>query len=371
MKNCITLLLACISFFCFILQESRACSTFQLRHEGRVFVGKNYDWMVEDGLIIVNKRGVSKTAMPAIGANSGVGRPASWTSKYGSITFNQYGREAPIGGMNEAGLVVESMGLFRNKKFPTPDSRPSITMQQWMQYQLDNSASVKEIIASDSKLRIRPKKGVHIHFLVSDKEGNCATIEFIGGKLVCHTNETMPYKLLTNTTYAESVEFLKLDKIPAPDRFRSIERFIRGAKMVKSYKPGVSKPPLEYSFDILKALSWSVKRKWRGKTWTSNTKWSIVYDAVDLQIYFRTFDNRKIRSINLSSFDFSCAAPVKILDINAELSGDVTKEFVDYTQQANRNLIENAYNKTHYLPKFPDEKFDARSKYPDATVCGN
>ena len=37
------------------------------------------------------------------------GTPASWVSKYGSVTFNQYGRELPTGGMNEAGLVVETI----------------------------------------------------------------------------------------------------------------------------------------------------------------------------------------------------------------------------------------------------------------------
>ncbi|MCP4711412.1 MAG: linear amide C-N hydrolase, partial [Planctomycetes bacterium] len=135
-----------------------ACTTFQLDHSGQILVGKNYDYMVEDGLIIVNKRGVLKTAMRSIMDNTGVGQPAQWTSKYGSITVNQYGREVPTGGMNEAGLVVESM-MLRSTIFPPPDSRPSILLNQWMQYQLDNFAGVDEVIASDAQLRIRPRKG--------------------------------------------------------------------------------------------------------------------------------------------------------------------------------------------------------------------
>jgi len=31
--------------------DAMACTTFQFNHEGQVIVGKNYDWMVEDGLI--------------------------------------------------------------------------------------------------------------------------------------------------------------------------------------------------------------------------------------------------------------------------------------------------------------------------------
>ena len=70
-------------------------------------VGKNFDWFIRDALIIVNKRNVSKTAcVPLDGAG---GELVSWTSKYGSVTFNLMGREFSFDGMNEAGLVVSDM----------------------------------------------------------------------------------------------------------------------------------------------------------------------------------------------------------------------------------------------------------------------
>ncbi len=43
-----------------------------------------------------------------------------WTAVYGSISFNQYGKEFPTGGMNEKGLVVELMWLDETK-FPAQD----------------------------------------------------------------------------------------------------------------------------------------------------------------------------------------------------------------------------------------------------------
>jgi len=371
-----------------------ACTTFQLNHAGRVFIGYNLDTLAEDGLIIVNKRGVSKTAMrPIIDVQlSGIGQPASWTSKYGSITFNQYGRELPFCGMNEAGLIIQTLANPKGK-FPVPDSRPSIWVGQWVQYQLDNFATVNEVISNDSQLRIKlTKEPVGRHFFVNDQEGNCAIIEFINGKQVYYINKTMPYKVLTNSTYPESVKSLKHDKIPWRDKGKSIERFIRAAKMVKSYKPGGAKSPLDYSFDILKSVSWSEKKELGALKFTFETKWSIVYDVNNLRIYFRTRENQNIRIINLRSFDFSCTTPVKVLDINAWLSGDVTKEFIDYTQQINQNLIGNAFRKTPYifltginlkliwymirngfgrLPKVLDEELDALSKYPDTTVCEN
>ncbi len=355
-------------------EDIKACTTFQLNHEGNIFVGKNYDWMVEGGLIIVNKRGVTKTAMESTADNSGLGTPARWTSKYGSVTFAQYGRELIPGGMNEAGLVLESMGLFRNtpnRKYPDPDARVSILVQQWRQYQLDNFASVKEVIESDAYLRIRPKKGIHSHFIISDKEGNCATIEFLDGKMVCHTNDTLPHRVLTNNTYDVSTGYLKINKIPEPDRFKSIERFIAASKMVQNYKPEAAESPVDYAFNILKSVSWSANREWKGTPYTVNTRWSIVYDQNNLCIYFLTHSNQRIRKVQLKSFDFSCATPVEIYDITSNVSGDVSKKFVDYTQQSNRKLIENAFTKTLFLPKFSVEQLDALSKYPDTFVCEN
>ena len=105
-------------------------------------------------------------------------------------------------------------------------------VQEWRQYQLDNFASVKEVIESDAYLRIRPIKGPHSHFIISDQAGNCAIIEFLDGKIVCHTQDTLPHRVLTNNTYDLSLGFLKRNKLPEPDMYRSIERFTRAAGMV-------------------------------------------------------------------------------------------------------------------------------------------
>jgi choloylglycine hydrolase len=373
MKSLLLILISTVLAFVLTLPAS-ACTTFQLRSEGQVLVGKNYDWMVEDGLIIVNKRGVAKTAMKSSVDNSGLGTPAKWISKYGSITFTQYGRELGPGGMNEAGLVVESMGLFRNtpnKKYPEPDSRVSILVQQWRQYQLDNFASVKEVVESDGYLRIRPKKGPHSHFIISDKTGNCALIEFLDGEMVCYRNESLPLRVLTNNTYDLSLGFLKQKNLPEPDPYRSIERFNRAAGLVGSYQPGVSDSPVSYAFGILEAVSWSIDREWQGTPYTSNTRWSIVYDQHNLKIYFRTHGNPEIRSVDMQAFDFACATPVQTLDITAKLSGDVTNNFIPYTQKSNRELIEKAFTQTLFLPKFTTEQLDTLSKYPDTLTCGN
>jgi penicillin V acylase-like amidase (Ntn superfamily) len=96
------------------------------------------------------------------------------------------------------------------------------------------------------------------------------------------------------------------------------------------------------------------------------TQWSIVYDIKNLKVYFRTRGNEQIRYFALSSFDFSCKTPIKILDMQADLSGDVTKKFIDYTQQINRKLLGNTP-----LLSLPEDVLDKLSKYAETTTCTN
>jgi choloylglycine hydrolase len=325
--------------------------------------------MVDDCLVIVNKRGVSKTAQ--LGPKRDKKQPASWTSQYGSITFNQVGRGDPTGGMNETGLVIEFMGL-KTTRYPEPDSRPSIFVGQWIQYQLDNFSTVEEVIASDSQLRITPNSPPKFHFLVSDRIGNCAVIEFIDGKMVYYTKETMPVKALTNSRYARNIKFWEKGELPKYDFARSVHRFVSVANMLKNYDPKTSKPIVDYAFDILKNVSNGGIDGVQVQYYGIVTQWSIVYDIKNLRIYFRTFANQNIRYINLKSFDFSCKTPVKVLDIQTDLSGNVTNNFIDYTQQVNRKLIGNAFKKVSVLPEasvMPEEALDAISRYPETTIC--
>ena len=344
----------CILFVFLIPRSSQPCTTFCLDEGNQPVVGKNFDWMVGDALVIINKRTVSKTAF--LNPEWDEEQPAIWVSKYGSVTFNPWGREFPFSGINESGLVVSAMGLGESE-YPAPDSRPSITACQWIQYQLDNFSTVEEVITGDSQLRISPSDPMPYHFLICDSRENCATLEFIGGKLVYHTRETMPVKVLTNITYAKCIEYWEKNEMPTPDYAVSVKRFIIAADMLTNYDPETSGSAIDYAFNILSNVTWFIP-----------TQWYIVYDIQNLRVYFHTLDNEQIRYVDLSSFDFSCKTPVKVLDIKENLSGDVSGNFVDYTYEINRKyslLIDNAY----FGYDLPDELLDAFAHYPETTVC--
>jgi len=357
-----------ILLICLIPQNSHPCTTFCLDKGEQLVVGNNMDWMIGDGLVVVNKRNVSKTAM--LLPEWREGQPASWTSKYGSVTFNFVGREFPFGGMNEAGLVITCMWL-ETTEYPDLDSRPSISVEQWKQYQLDNFCTVQEVLASDSQIRIATKSLAKIHFLVSDRMGNCAIIEFLGGKMIYYTKETMPANALANITYKESVDFWQEGKLPTSNMWNSAQRFATAADMMKKYNVKTSKLTADYAFDILTNVSQEVVEEIIDGVPIRSavvTEWSIVYDIKNLRVYFHTFDNKKNRYIDLNSLDFSCKTPVKVLDILEDLFGDVSNKFVNYTYKINRELV----GKTKYLPDnfFRTDNFlDDIAKYPDTTVC--
>jgi choloylglycine hydrolase len=331
-----------IVIFCICLApiQSLACTTFVLNKWGKPIYGKNMDWPVSvSAYVLVNKRGVTKMtiAQPPYVA-------ATWTSKYGSITFNWFAREFPFEGINEAGLFVSAMGLSETEH-PEQDSRPAFDPHRWIQYQLDNFSTVHEVIASDKDISI-PKIGSQeqatLHYLVSDKTGNCASIEFIKGKLVCHTGWTMPVKVLANSTYDQSIAYFWQQRlknlfspIPIPEDNRpSLDRFAVAVDRVKRYRPWRSEPAVDYAFQILEDVEINPI--------AHSAAWSAVYDYTNKRIYFRSWNHDQIRWFDFSAFDFSCTTPVTVLDTSADLSGDVTNSFVDYTEDINREILESA-----------------------------
>ena len=60
---------------------------------------------------------------------------------------------------------------------------------------------------------------------------------------------------------------------------------------------------------------------------------------------------------------------MRVLDANADLAGDVSDKFQDYTQKINRDLIGASVGGTPFLMTVPDEALDRYSRYPDSMTC--
>ena len=294
-----------------------ACTTFCTRG----LFGRSYDFEIGYGMVMANKRGVRKSSQSA--------NPAAWISKYGSVTFNQFGRDNATGGMNEKGLVVELMWLD-GTRYPEDDTRGEVGTLEWIQYQLDTASTVAEVIASDKNVRIA-RTSAPIHYLIADASGETAAIEFLDGKMAVHRGA----KVLANDPYEDSLDLLKNG---SKDRFARTTKGLASAATVSG------------AFALLDGVR------------QPHTQWQIVYDIRNGAIHWRTAANRTQRSLKLSSFDFSCATPVQVADIDSD-------RFADYTRAQNESLVRRSTRGTSFLKDSPDAIIEETSRWPERATC--
>ncbi len=343
------------------------CTTFVLQQNDKIIFGRNLDWITGSGLIMTNHRNVKKIALIDLPEKA-----IEWTSKYGSMTFNQIGRDLPYGGINETGLVVEHMTL-EETQYPSKDSRYAISALQWIQFQLDNYSTVAEVIKSDTLLRI-VDAATKIHYLVSDKYGNVATIEFLEGKMISHTQTSLPIPVLANSTYSSSLECYKTDG--DTDSNRSLYNFCTAANKILEIKNSPNDSLVNTAFEILKSVSQGY-----------GTKWSIVYDVTDMRIYFKIYETptivgdhkifmkqpgqAKVKFIDFYNFDFNCFKNVKVFNLNENSSGAVDNQFINYSTEINKEYITEAFTffKDWGFLNVEAEQIDYLAKYPESFVC--
>jgi choloylglycine hydrolase len=332
------------------IQPALACTTFCLPNDGRPIFGRNFDYGIGGGLAVVNKRGLVKVALT-------VDHPARWVSTYGSVTFNLYGAELPMGGMNEAGLVIENMWLDVTE-YPDIDGRPSVGTLQWIQYHLDKCSTVDEVLASAAKLRVSRQSLGKVHYLVTDAGGDCAAIEYLDGEMIVHAGSDLQVLALTNDPYSKSLEFLEDVGSGRAEGMGSLERFARAARTASAFQAGKGYEPIDYAFGILEDVK-------QGEF----TQWTIVYDIAARQIHFRTVDNRAICVVDLAAFDFSCDEPSKMFDLQAEAEGNISAQFEDYSYEKNRALVVRTFKATEFLAGVGEEALRAVARYPGGLIC--
>ncbi len=268
--------------------NDRSCATVVLHRGEALLVGHNLDEAIPvPGLVVANPRGLDKENIPfgQLNPMGSAGRAARlrWTSQYGSLTYNFFGREFPDGGLNEAGLYVGEMTLMRTV-WPKDGGQARFYHNQWMQYLLDNFGTVEEALSSLD--RALPEGHCKWHFLLADKGGDTAVVEFLEGKPVVYRGATLPYPILCNDPYQPEVDEIKMfagfggTKDPVARHDPEDPRFRWAAVMLKD---GGAPADPDRAFAILKRLDFGT------------TKWSIVYDLRSMRMWFKTSVNPKVK----------------------------------------------------------------------------
>ena len=201
---------------------------------GHVFVGRTQDWTEKaNSAFRVFPRGMERSG--AVAEN-----PHKWTSKYGSLIITGYDI-ATHEGVNEKGLSAGILYLAGDCDYGKRDPKlAGIGVTQWVQYFLDNYATVAEAVEAQKNIPFQIDSLILpnsfptlVHMSLSDKSGDSAVIEYVGGKAQIYHDKS--FTVMTNEpTYDKQIENLKQyrtfggDK-PLPGERTPTDRFVRAA----------------------------------------------------------------------------------------------------------------------------------------------
>jgi penicillin V acylase-like amidase (Ntn superfamily) len=302
---------------------------------GHVFVGRTQDWTEKiNSAFRVHPRG--RERMGAVAEN-----PHKWTSKYGSLILSGYDMGTHEG-VNEKGLSAHVLYLAGSSDFGKRDPKlEGVGITQWAQYYLDNYASVAEAVEAQKgfTFQIEPlilPNGFPalVHVSLSDKSGDSAVVEYIGGKAQVYHDKR--FNVMTNEpTYDKQIENLKQyrtfggDK-PLPGERTPTDRFVRAAYYVEGLpKPTNQGEGAAYMFSVIRNVSVPFGKPDPEKPNVSSTIFRTVIDLTGGRYYFESTYAPNVVWIDISKLDFSRGQPEMELQVEKQifsLNGEVTSQ---------------------------------------------
>lgn len=333
----ITKYLAAISGFALafnaVTPAAYACSRVLWANGDQVLVGRTQDWTEKVNSVFRKfPRGIQRVG--AVAEN-----PHKWTSKYGSLVITGY----DIGtheGVNEKGLSAHILYLADGSSFGERDpKREAIGIMQWVQYYLDNFATVAEAVEAINKdtIQIEPMvlpngKPTLLHLSLEDKTGDSAVIEYVDGKPKVYHDKR--FTVMTNEpTYDKQIENLKQyrsfggDKALPGERTPS-DRFVRAAYYVNALpKPENADTGAAYMFSVIRNISVPFGAADPDKPNVSNTIFRSVIDLTNDRYFFESTYAPNVVWVDYGKLDFSEGSPEMALPVEKKifsLNGNVT-----------------------------------------------
>lgn len=156
--------------------------------------GRNFDWDYSPALLLFTAppgdyASVSMVDMTYLGVSGKVDTPAERQGLLGAPFL-------PFDGMNERGLVV-GMAAVEPGDVPADPAQKTVDSLGIIRLMLDRAATVDEAVALLESYNIDFTGGPPIHYLIADRTGRAALVEFYKGKRVVQPN-TQPWHLATN-----------------------------------------------------------------------------------------------------------------------------------------------------------------------------
>lgn len=320
----------------FLSEKTEACTRVVYQGPNNtILTARSMDWK-EDIMsnLWIFPRGMERNG--EVGPNS-----LKWQSKYGSIIASAYDISS-TDGMNEKGLVANLLWLAESEYTAWDQKKPGLTIAAWVQYVLDNFATVNEAVAALEKEDFvvisdnmpNQDRMATLHLAISDVTGDNAIFEYIKGKLVIHHDRS--YQVMTNSPIFE--QQLALNKYweniggttMLPGTNRAADRFVRASYYINAI-PQVEDTRISVAsvFSVIRNVSVPYGISTPNEPNISSTRWRTVSDQKNMVYYFESTLYPNIFWVDLKNIDFSKNAPVLKLDLvsGATYVGNAVKEF--------------------------------------------
>ncbi len=277
-----------------------------------------------------------------------------WTTKYAAVGANAFGMPVIIDGLNEKGLCVGLFyfpGFAKYQEVKTSEVDRSLASWELGSYLLGTCSSIQEAVAAAKGLlvgeAVQPDMGIvpPAHYIVTEANGTSIVLEYVGGQLKIHSN---PFGVMSNAptfdwhmTNLSNYVNLSKKNIPQvdlagvvlksfgqgsgmlglPGDFTPPSRFVRAvafsatALPVEKAADGVLQAfHILNQFDIPKGAAEGVEA---GKDVFDYTLWTSASDLKNHRYYFRTYDNSRIRMVDIGALDLD-AKQVKTISMQGD-----------------------------------------------------
>lgn len=320
------------------LNTTEACT--RVVYQGKdntVLTARSMDWKEDTrSNLWIFPRGMKRNG--EIGKN-----PLEWTSKYGSVVASAYDI-CSTDGMNEKGLVANLLWLAESEYPQWDGKKPGLSIAAWVQYILDNFATVDEAVSYVEKgtfevvsdMMPDGTRMATLHLSISDADGDNAIFEYIGGELKIHHDRS--YQVMTNSPVFDQQLALNdyWKNIGGttflPGTNRAADRFVRASFYINAIpKVADTRTAVASVFSVIRNTSVPLGITTPNEPNISSTRWRTVSDQKNKVYFFESTIQPNVFWVNLQDVDFSEKAPVKMLDLvsGKTYAGNTAEQFVE------------------------------------------
>jgi choloylglycine hydrolase len=353
MKTCVRFAAICaiVALVAASQSTASACTGITIKpKDGSIIFARTLEFAVDlKSNVIVVPRGKE-----CVGNTPG-GKPGlRWKSIYGIVGMNAFGLPVIADGLNEKGLHV---GLFyfpgyaKYQAVTDQDIPRTLAPEELSGYLLGTCGTVAEAVEAAKSVKVAEvvfkEFGfvLPVHLIVTDKSGTAVVLEYVGGELTVHQN---PLGVMSNSptfdwhmTNLSNYVNMTVSNVPKidvggneikglgqgsgmlgiPGDFTPPSRFVRAVAFSKSALPvdsareGVLQAfHMLNQFDIPKGAARGIEN---GEEVADYTLWTSAADLKNLRYYYRTYEDSRIRLVDLKAVNFDVGS-VKTISIRGD-----------------------------------------------------